>query len=95
MKDLAARKQNAAFHELMQFEARRARDFYASAVAELPPEDARNMVAAEIMHSVYKKLLDKMERGGFRVLEQRYSLGKARKFGVVMCAWVANFLNRG
>lgn len=95
IEDLAARKQNAAFHELMQFEARRARDFYASAVAELPPEDARNMVAAEIMHSVYKKLLDKMERGGFRVLEQRYSLGKARKFGVVMCAWVANFLNRG
>ncbi len=95
VEDLAARKQNAAFHELMEFEAKRAREFYASAVAELPPEDARGMVAAEIMHSVYKKLLDKMERDGFRVLEQRYSLGKARKIGVVARAWLVNFLNRG
>jgi len=94
LEDLAAGRHSAAFDELMRFQAVRAREYYALAVAALPPEDARSMVAAEIMHRVYKKLLDKIERGGFRVLEQRYSLGKARKTGVIVCALAAHFLNR-
>ena len=91
--DLRLGKQSAAFDCLIRFEAQRARDFYARAVAELPPEDARSMVAAEIMHRVYRTLLDKMERDGFRVLEKRYAHGKWRKTGIVARVLLANILN--
>jgi 15-cis-phytoene synthase len=92
--DLRQRKQNAAFDQLIRFEAQRAREFYARATAELPPEDARSMVAAEIMHRVYGTLLDKMERGGFRVLEKRYAHGKWKKTGIVARVLLVNIMNR-
>ena len=94
IEDIAAGRQTDAFHQLMQFQAARAREFYASAAAELPPRDARKMAAAELMHRVYKKLLDKMEHDGFRVLEQRYSLGKLGKIAVIAPALLSSFLNR-
>ena len=94
IEDLKAGKQNDAFHKLMVFEAERAREYYAKARVELPAWDAGNMLPAEIMHRVYKKLLDKMQGDGFRVLEQRYSLSKARKMSLIACALIANFLNK-
>jgi phytoene synthase len=92
--DLRVGKQNGAFDQLIRFEAERAREFYNRATAELPPEDARSMVAAEIMHRVYRTLLDKMERDGFRVLEKRYAHGKWKKTGIVARVLLANILNR-
>jgi phytoene synthase len=92
--DLRAGKQNDAFDRLIRFEAERTREFYNRATAELPPEDARSMVAAEIMHRVYRTLLDKMERDGFRVLEKRYAHGKWKKATIVARVLLANILNR-
>jgi phytoene synthase len=81
--DLAARRHNAAFVALMRFEADRARDFYAAAAKALPPGDRRALVAAEIMHSIYRRLLDRMERDEFHVFGHRYSLGRLRKLGLI------------
>jgi len=47
--------------------AGRARHFYTLARQALPPEDRRSMVAAELMGSVYWRLLRKLERQGFDV----------------------------
>lgn len=92
--DLAASRQNDAFEKLMQFQTRRAREYYARATAALPAVDARRMIAAGIMHNVYEKLLNKIECDGFRVLEQRYSLGKFGKIAVIARTLLASFLNR-
>lgn len=81
--DLAASRHNAAFLALMRFEAERARGFYAAATDALPPGDRRALVAAEIMHSVYRRLLDRMECDDFHVFGQRYSLGRLRKLGLI------------
>ena len=81
--DLAAQKQNDAFLRLMRFEAERARGFYASAEAALPACDERSLVAAEIMRAVYSRILTRMERDGFRVLERRYRLGKVTKVAII------------
>jgi phytoene synthase len=81
--DLAVSRHNAAFLALMRFEAERARGFYAAATEALPPGDRRALVAAEIMHSVYRRLLDRMERDDFHVFGQRYSLGRLRKLGLI------------
>ncbi len=84
MDDLDARRQNEAFDKLIKFQSARAREFYTLAEAAFTGEDARALVAAEIMRNIYKKLLGKMESGGFRVLEQRYSIGKPGKFAVII-----------
>ena len=82
--DLAAGRVNEAFLALMRFEAERAVGFYRSAEAALPPADRRTMIAAEIMRAVYRRLLDRMQRDGFRVFTQRYSLSKLEKVALIV-----------
>lgn len=84
--DIAASRHNDAFLALMRFEAGRARGFYAAAARLLPSGDRRALVAAEIMHSVYRRLLDRMERDDFHVFGHRYSLGRLRKLGLITSA---------
>jgi phytoene synthase len=81
--DLRQRKYNDAFVRLMQFEASRAEEFFSRAAALLPREDRRSMVAAEIMASVYRGLLKRMESDRFRVFEKEYRLSKIEKGGRV------------
>lgn len=93
MEDLGAQRHNAAFLALMRFEAERARGFYAAAARALPPRDRKALVAAEIMHAIYRRLLDRMERDDFHVFGRRYSLGRLRKLGLITRAVVrAKFL---
>ena len=75
------RQYNDRFLELMRFEAARARQFYGNAVAALPEEDRKSMVAAEIMSSIYRGLLRRMELDKFRVFEKEYALSKLEKIG--------------
>lgn len=83
VEDLAAGRRNDAFLALMRFEAERARAFYAEAVAARPVADRRALVAAEIMRTVYSRILARMERGGFQVFRQRYRLGRLEKLAIV------------
>ena len=80
--DLALRKGGPRFGELMAYEAAQAEAFYARALAELPAEDRRSMVAAEMMRRIYHRLLRKMRRHGFRVFEKEYRLAKIEKIGI-------------
>jgi phytoene synthase len=77
--ELQACQYNEQFVRLLQFEAQRAREFFTLAAALLPREDRRSMVAAEIMGSVYRGLLRRMERDNFRVFEKEYQLNKLEK----------------
>jgi 15-cis-phytoene synthase len=81
--ELATGKHNDAFVTLMEFESRRAEDFFARAAALLPREDRRSMVAAEIMASVYHALLRRMKADRFRVFDKEYRLSKIEKSGRV------------
>jgi phytoene synthase len=77
--ELKDRRYNERFVRLMKFEAERARQFFSSAAASLPPEDRRSMVAARIMGSVYRGLLRRMELDKFHVFEKEYRLSKLEK----------------
>ena len=77
--ELKDRQYNERFVRLMAFEAQRARQFFSSAAASLPPEDRRSMVAAEIMGSVYRGLLRRIELDKFHVFEKEYRLSKLEK----------------
>ena len=82
--DIAAKRCDERFLALMDFEAERARNFYAEAERLLPPEDRRNMVAAEIMHRVYRTLLERMQRDRFRVFGPKYRLSKPMKLWLIL-----------
>ncbi len=76
------------FRELAARVARRAKGFYRQARETLPPEDRRAMVAAELMGTVYWRLLRKLEHCEFRVFDpQPVRLGKARKLGLILRTW--------
>jgi phytoene synthase len=68
---------------LLAFEADRARGHYAAAAERLPPEDRRAMLAAEIMGSIYRAILEKLARRGYPIGGERVRLGRPRK------AWIA------
>jgi phytoene synthase len=77
--DLRNRIYDQRFVRLMQFEAERARRYFARAAALLPREERRSMISAEIMSSIYRSLLEKMERDRFRIFVRDYRVGKPAK----------------
>ncbi len=91
--DLAEHVYDGRFLALMNFEAERAVGFYEKAVAELPREDRRRMIAAEIMRVVYGRVLEKMRADGFRVFDRRYHLTSIGKLGIIARVFAQTFLH--
>jgi phytoene synthase len=79
---------SARFAELAASVAARARHFYRLARETLPAEDHRSMVAAELMGSVYWRLLRKLERRRFNVFGPRPTrLNKGQKLLLILRTW--------
>ena len=77
------------FGEVAQRFAGRARAFYEEARMRLPAAERRSMAAAELMGAVYWQLLRKLERGGFRVFDQRLvRVGKPAKCALILRTWL-------
>ena len=76
------------FTRLMQFQASRARAYYAAAFAALPAEDRRDQRAGLIMAAIYGAVLDEVEADGFKVLTQRTSLTPLRKLWIAFRTWL-------
>ncbi|HEU0209297.1 MAG TPA: squalene/phytoene synthase family protein [Candidatus Udaeobacter sp.] len=91
--ELANRKYDQRFVQLMRFEAARAREFFARAAAVLPSEDRRAMAPAELMGSIYRALLRRIELDKFRVFEKEYHLSNLEKAGRIMAQLFKSFLN--
>jgi 15-cis-phytoene synthase len=91
--ELMQRHYNERFVQLMEFQTRRARQFFANAAAALPTEDRRAMTPAEIMGSVYRGLLRQIELDKFRVFEKEYRLSKLEKAARITAQLFKSFLN--
>ena len=77
------------FFELANSVAQRARHFYRLACETLPAADRRSMVAAELMGSVYWRLLRKLERQRFNVFGPELArLNKGQKALLILRAWL-------
>ena len=81
--DILARRITAAFAGLMAQQVARAQDFYARAIAALPAVDRRAQRPGLVMAAIYRALLRRIEREGFRVLDRRIALAPLTK------AWIA------
>ena len=88
--DLAAGVVSEPVRRLIEFECRRARDFYQRAIAARPPEDRRRLVAAEIMRAVYFETLKRIERSGHDVFTARARVPKPRQALIALRQWLWN-----
>ncbi|MCO5108268.1 MAG: presqualene diphosphate synthase HpnD [Burkholderiaceae bacterium] len=85
--EILAARPSERFVELMRFEAARAREKYRQAFALLEPAERRAQRPGLMMAAIYARLLDEIERDGFRVLTHRTSLTPLRKFWLAWKTW--------
>lgn len=76
------------YFRLAQSVAQRAYELYRSARESLPSEDRRSMATAELMGSVYWRLLEKLEQSRFNVFSgSQTRLTKAQKIFLIFRTW--------
>jgi len=79
---------SSRFRELAGSMADRARDFYRKAREALPDEDRRAMGAAELMGSVYWRLLQKLQAQQFNVFDPTPTrVSKVQKLFLIFRTW--------
>ena len=86
--DLGGSNYPPNFIELMKFEAARARGLYAEALALAEPRLKSRLAAPLAMGGLYRELLRKIERGGFRIKEGRARLNRFEKASALFKAWL-------
>jgi 15-cis-phytoene synthase len=86
--DILNARHSENFEKLMRFQADRAQRCYEEAFALLPKEDRRAQRPGLIMASIYRAVLDEIERDGFHVLNQRISLTPIRKLWLAWKTYV-------
>lgn len=87
--DLLRGEYSDRFVRLAAEVAARARGFYRGAREALPEADRRSMVAAELMGSVYWRLLEKLEASEFRVFGANPTrLSRWQKLLLILRTWV-------
>src|SRR3989449_581350 len=86
--DILRLEYSPRFVEAARNVAERARNFYRLARETLPPEERRSMAAAELMGSVYWRLLRKLERQQFAVFGPELTrLNKGQKMWLIVGTW--------
>jgi phytoene synthase len=88
VEDLAAGTVTEPVRRLIEFECRRARDFYQRAKTALPPQDRRKLVAAEIMRAVYFETLRRIERSGYDVFTARARVPRPKQALIALRQWL-------
>lgn len=90
--DILQGRYSPNFRSLAESVAERARHFYQLANQTLPREDRRRMAAAELMGSVYWRLLEKLEQRQFNVFDPKLTrVGKGQKLLLILRTWFRIF----
>lgn len=89
-KALAQGDYNAAFIDLMRFQAQRAWDYYQKAEELLPAEDRTAMFSAQIMGKIYAQLLVKIQRANYDVFGTSVRLNNLHKLGIALRYWLGS-----
>jgi 15-cis-phytoene synthase len=86
--DLSAGVVTEPVRRLIEFECRRARDFYQRARTARPPEDRKRLMAAEIMRAVYFETLERIERSGHDVFTARARVPRPQQALIALRQWL-------
>lgn len=78
---------SAAVRAVLEHQAARARMFFARAARALPPHEARRLVAAEIMHAIYRELLRRIEAAGCDVFGPIVRVPRPAQARIALRTW--------
>jgi phytoene synthase len=81
-----------AVKRLLAAQADRAREYYRRARAVLPREDARRMVAAEIMGAIYRGMLDRIQAADYDVFSRVIRVPRPRRALIAAAVWLRTLL---
>jgi phytoene synthase len=86
--DLAQKKCDKNFLNLIEFQYSRAVEYYHLAEQALPPKELKIQIASEIMKNIYRELLETIKLRNFPVLEGRVKLSSSKKLSIALrTAW--------
>ena len=88
--DILAGRCTPQMTELFAFQAQRAQEFYERALGELPEADRRAQRPGLIMAAIYRRLLDEIVAGGYRVLGEPPRLSTSLKLKLAINAFWQN-----
>jgi phytoene synthase len=77
-----------AVRQLLEFECRRARDFYRRAIESRPAADRKRLVAAEIMRAVYFETLRRIEQRGYDVFNGGTRVPRPKQAMIALRQWM-------
>jgi 15-cis-phytoene synthase len=90
--DLVGGRVTEAVRALLAHQCARAREYYRRAAADLPPADARSLVAAEIMGGIYYEILRRIERAGYDVFSRRIRVPRPQRALIAARVWARTML---
>jgi phytoene synthase len=73
---------------LLAFEIARAREYFHRAAVALPRNDARRLVAAEIMGAIYQDILRRIEERRYDVFREVIRVPRPARFLIALKTWV-------
>ena len=72
---------------LLRAQGVRARDFYVRASRNIPPDESRRLIAAEIMSGIYQAILAEIERRDFDVFGETIRVSRPRRAWIAITIW--------
>ena len=90
---LAAGVVTDAIRNLLAHQCQRARHFYTAAAQAMPHDEARRLVAAEIMGGIYFEILQRIERRGYDVFSERVRVPKWQRARIALRIWTRSQLS--
>ena len=88
--DILNARPSAEFRALMEFQTKRADDYYTRAFAALPAADRKAQRPGLVMAAIYQALLAEIRSDGMQVLTQRTALTPLRKLWIAWRTWHRN-----
>jgi phytoene synthase len=83
---------SAAVKALLARQAQRARSYYARAATAFPRQDARSLVAAEIMGAIYRAILTRIERRDYDVFREVVRVSRPQRAAIAAAVWARTML---
>ncbi len=90
---LAAGQMTDPIRRLLTHECQRARHFFTAAAQAMPPDEARKLVAAEIMGGIYFEILQRIEQRGYDVFTERVRVPKIVRARIALRVWAVSQLS--
>jgi phytoene synthase len=90
---LRAGRVSGEIRQLLAYQCQRARQFFAAAAQAMPPQEARKLVAAEIMGGIYYAILERVEQRGYDVFSEVIRVPKSARARIALSIWARSHLS--